>query len=308
MRCLSVRRGLPGPCLPWARLLSGPASAGPAAWEPAERPAAVCPAARSRAALALAALVLGCGAEEASRLSLPVHADARHIEVVETDRGYTVELAEARLALADLRFALAGEEHAASGWRVLHDWLVPAARAHPGHSSGGQVTGELLGQFVSRWLPESEAPLGLATLLEGDYESANFALGRAVREHGVGDGDPLLGHTALLRGAAVRGAERVSFMVLLDAPAGEALTGVPFDASIRADAPSAIGFELLPRDPFEGDTLFDGIDFARLARDAGGVVSITPDAADAEIAAAHERLLAQWVTPDHFRMLALPVE
>ena len=238
-------------------------------------------------------------------MSLLVRADARDIAGVETDRGYTVELAEARLALADLRFAVAGEEHAASGFRRLHDWLVPAAHAHPGHSSGGEVTGELLGQFVSRWLPANEAPLGWATLLEGDYESANFVFGRAVREQGVGDDDPLLGHTALLRGSAVRGAERVPFVVLLDAPEGDVLMGVPFDAGIRADVSSAIGFELLPRDPFERDTLFDGIDFARLARDASGVVSITADAGDPEIAAAYERLLATWVTPDHFRMLAL---
>lgn len=258
-------------------------------------------------ALACAALAVGCGAKEASRLTLPVRADA-HLEAVDTDRGYTVELAEARLSLADLRFAVGGEEHAASRWRALHDWLVPVAQAHPGHSSGGEVTGELLGQFVTSWLPVAEAPLGLATLLEGDYESASFAFGRALSARGPAAEGPSLGHTAVLRGTATRGAERRSFVIVLDVEAGQQLLGVPFDAGIRADAPTAIGFELLPRDPFERDTLFDGIDFARLARDPDGVVSITPDASDPELAAAYDRLLATFETPDHFRMLGMPVE
>ncbi len=258
--------------------------------------------------LASAALVAGCGAEEASRLMLPVHAGAHDIEAVETDRGYTIELAEARLALTDLRFAAAGEEHAASRWRVLHDWLVPVAQAHPGHTSGGEVMGELLGQFVTSWLPKTQAPLGLAMLLEGDYESASFAFGRALLEQGLAADDPLLGHTAVLRGLATRGAERRSFVAVLDAPVGQELIGVPFDAGIRADAANAIGFELLPRDPFERDTLFDGIDFARLARDGEGVVKIVSDASDPEVAVVYERLLAAFQTPDHFRMLGMSVE
>jgi hypothetical protein len=252
--------------------------------------------------------LVGCGAEEAYRVSLPVRADAHDIEVIETDRGYTIELSEARLAVADLQFAIAGEEHAASPWRTLHDWLVPVAHAHPGHSSGGDVTGELLGQFVIRWLPRAEAPLGLATLLEGDYQSANFAFARAVSEQGLPPDDVLLGHTAVLRGTATRGAERLAFVAVLDASDTEELVGVPFQADIRAGVPTVIGFELLPRDPFEGDTLFDGIDFVRLARDAGGVVNIMPGASDPEVAVAYERLLATFETPDHFRMQGAPAE
>jgi hypothetical protein len=261
-------------------------------------------AARVATALAL----LACGAEEPSRVSLPVRADARDIEVIETDRGYTIELSEARLAVADLQFAIAGEEHAASPWRTFHDWLVPVAHAHPGHSSGGDVTGELLGEFVIRWLPRAEAPLGLATLLEGDYQSANFAFVRAAAEEGLPADDALLGHTAVLRGTATRGADRLSFVAVLDAPDTEELVGVPFQADIRAGVPTVIGFELLPRDPFEGDTLFDGIDFVQLARDASGVVNIMPGASDAEVAVAYERLLTTFQTPDHFRMQGVPAE
>jgi hypothetical protein len=241
-------------------------------------------------------------------VSLPVRADAHDIEVIETDRGYTIELSEARLAVADLQFAIAGEEHAASPWRTLHDWLVPVAHAHPGHSSGGDVTGELLGDFVIHWLPRAEAPLGLATLLEGDYQSANFAFARAVPEQGLPADDALLGHTAVLRGTATRGAERLPFVAVLDASDTEELVGVPFQADIRAGVPTVIGFELLPRDPFEGDTLFDGIDFVRLARDADGVVNIMPGASDPEIAVAYERLLTTFQTPDHFRMQGVPAE
>jgi hypothetical protein len=260
-------------------------------------------------ALALGLLGLaGCSGEEATRVNLPVRVDARDLEPVDSDLVYTVELSEARLAVSDLKFAIAGEEHVQNGWQRLSDWLVPLAHAHPGHIVGGDVTGELLGHFVTSWLPEDSAPIGVATLLEGDYKSASFAFGRATAADGLPAGDPLLGHTALLRGTAPRGDVRREFLVVLDAPDGQELVGMPFDAGVRASEPLAIGFELLPIDPFERRTLFDNIDFAHLPVADDGLIHIVSASSDPTITAAHERLSLAFHGASHFRMSGVPLD
>jgi hypothetical protein len=254
----------------------------------------------------------GCSGEEATRVSVPVRVDARDLEPVESNRGYTIELSEARLVVTDLKFAIAGEEHARNGWQRLADWVVPVAHAHPGHFVGGDVTGELLGHFITSWLPEDSAPLGVATLLEGDYQSASFAFGRARVEDGLLAGDPLLGHTALLRGSATRGGVRREFLVVLDAGEGQELVGMPFDEGVRAGAPFALGFELLLIDPIERSTLLDDIDFARLPVADDGLVRIVSSAADAALdvalAAAHERVSLAFHGASHFRMSSVPLD
>lgn len=247
----------------------------------------------------------GCSGEEAARVSVPVRVDARDLQPLETDRGYRVELSEARLVARDLRFAVAGEEHASSG---LLDWLVPKAYAHPGHYVGGDVTGELLGQFVTSWLPEAQAPLGLATLLEGEYRSASFAFGRATASLGLATTDPLVGHSAVLRGSATRSGIRRAFLAVLDISPEYAPVGMPFAAGVSAEAPLAIGFELLPREPLEQGTLFDGIDFARLPTDADGVVTLSPASQNAALIGAYERLSEALRSPGHFRMQGLAPE
>lgn len=250
--------------------------------------------------------IWGCSGEEATSVNLPVRVDARDIEPVETDRGYTIELSEARLVATDLKFAVAGEEHARNGWQRVADWLVPVAHAHPGHFVGGDVTGELLGRFVTSWLPEDSAPLGVATLLEGNYRSASFAFGHATADDGLAADDPLLDHTGLLRGSATRGGVRREFLVVLDAGSGQELVGMPFDAGVRAGAPLAIGFELLPIDPVERATLFDAIDFATLPVADDGLVRIVGSASDAALAAAYERVSLAFHGASHFRMSSVP--
>jgi hypothetical protein len=238
---------------------------------------------------------------------LPVRVDARDLEPVETDRGYTIELSEARLVVTDLKFAIAGEEHAQNAWHRLADWLVPVAHAHPGHFVGGDVTGELLGHFITSWLPEDAAPLGVATLLEGNYRSASFAFGLATEDEGLSSDDPLLGHTAVLRGSATRGDVHREFLVVLDAGEEQELAGMPFDAGVRAGDPLAIGFELLPIDPIEHRSLFDEIDFARLPVE-GELVRIESGASDPALAAAYERVSLAFHGASHFRMSGVPLE
>lgn len=250
----------------------------------------------------------GCSGQEATRVNLPVRVDARDLAPFESGWAYTIELSEARLVVTDLKFAIAGEAHASRGWRRLSDWLVPVAHAHPGHFVGGDVTGELLGQFVTSWLPEDDAPLGVATLLEGDYRSASFAFGRATTAQDLAEDDPLLGHTALLRGFATRAGVRREFLITIDADEGQELVGLPFEAGVRAGEPLAIGFELLPIDPFELDTLFDGVDFARLPVAEDGLVRIERSASDPATLGAYERVSLAFQGASHFRMSGLPLE
>lgn len=256
----------------------------------------------SRSAVVFGLLCACAGGEEAARVELPLRADARHTEPVVTDLGYEIQLSEARLMLADLEFAIGGEAHAAGWLRRLGDAIVPPALAHPGHATGGEVTGELRGRFVASWLPESGTPLGMATLLTGDYESANFTLSRAGAADGLAPGDPLLGHTAILRGSATRSGARSEFVALLDGE-GE-LAGVPFAVPVRTGMAVTLGLELLPRDPFEGDTLFDGIDFEALGA-SGQVVDISRAGGDAATRS-HETLLERLSAPDHFRLSSMP--
>jgi hypothetical protein len=262
--------------------------------------------------LGLGMMGLGaCSGEEATRVNLPVRVGAPDLEPLETNRGYTIELSEARLVVTDLKFAVAGEEHARSGrqpsWQRVADWFVPLAHAHPGHFVGGDVTGELLGHFVTSWLPADAAPIGVATLLEGDYRSASFAFGRASAEDELASDDPLLGHSALLRGSAARADVRREFLVVLDAEEQE-LVGMPFEAGVRAGDPLAIGFELLPIDPIARGTLFDDIDFGRLPVAVDGRVRIVRAASDAALAAAYERVSLAFHSASHFRMRSVTLE
>jgi hypothetical protein len=249
----------------------------------------------------------GCSGQEATRVDLPVRVDASDLEPIDSNRGYTIQLSEARLVVTDLKFAIAGEEHARNGWHRVADWLVPVARAHPGHFVGGDVTGELLGHFITSWVPRDSAPIGVATLLEGDYRSASFAFGRAAAEDGLPGDDALLGHSALLRGSATRGDVRRDFLIVLDADDGQGVAGMPFDAGVRAGEPLAIGFELLPVDPIDRATLFDEIDFARLPLADDGVVRIVSSSSDAALAAAYERISAAFQAATHFRMAGVPL-
>ena len=67
-------------------------------------------------------------------------------------------------------------------------------------------------------------------------------------------------------------------------------------------------FELLPREPLEQGTLFDGIDFARLPTDADGVVTLSPASQNAALIGAYERLSEALRSPGHFRMQGLAPE
>lgn len=254
------------------------------------------------AGLAMVGASVACSdAQEAERVALPVVVDNSGMRPVQTDLGYDVTLNEARLVVDDLQFTIAGEAHAASVWQRLGDLMVPAAHAHPGHYQGGDVTGELPGHFILDLIAGNLAPLGLAELIVGDYHGSNFTFGRATAADGLPEGDRLLGHTAHLLGRATRDGDSHTFRVEIDAPLDRQLVGAPFDVAIGAQSQLTLGFELMTLDPLEGDTLFDGIDFAALPL-SDGHVELTATSGDSASVDAHDNLRRTLLTHDHFKI------
>jgi hypothetical protein len=249
--------------------------------------------------------LLGCSAsKEATSVDLPLYADASGISAVTTDLGYEVELTEARLALDNFQFAIAGEAHEASLWRRFSENLIATAWAHPGHFEGGDVTGELKGHFIVEWLPRGGSKLGEATMLTGQYKSVNFTYARATSDDGLDEDDALLGHTARLAGSAKKGSVSVEFIAILDSPEGRELSGVPFVDNISETSHDRLGFELLPLDPYEEDTLFDGLDFEALDTDGDGQLVIEETSSEEAIVDAYNQLRRTFQTHDHFLVKA----
>lgn len=246
------------------------------------------------------------GPEEAPRVELAVFADASGVTRVTNDLGYSIELSEARVVVENFAFSIAGEAHAASLWQRMASLFVPAVRAHPGHFQSGDITGELRGRFVVNFLPQDESEFGTATLLAGLYKSANFTFTRATLDDGVASDDPLLGHSAWLRGRATKGAAQIDFSVRIDSPVGRELIGIPFEYEVQDASRARLALRLLTQDPLEGDSLFDGLDFAALDADDDGVVELSEDADDAAIASAYLRLRRTFQTHDHFDVQGVP--
>jgi hypothetical protein len=192
---------------------------------------------------------------------------------------------------------------------MVSDFLVRPVHAHPGHYQGGDVTGELRGRFLVNWLPGGERELGSATLLVGSYKSANFIFALAGAEDGVAADDPLFGHTAVLRGRAMKGVSTVDFVAVIDSPEGRALVGAPFELEVKETSREELGIQLVTTDPLEGDSLLDGIDFSALDEDGDGQVSIDPSSSEATTVEAYNLLRRTFQTHDHFEVKAsLPTE
>ncbi len=255
------------------------------------------------ACLAGALLAQACSeAREATRVQIPVVAAPMTRGPVETNLGYRVELDRAQLVFENLQFAVGGEIEEAGLGRQLAEWLVPSAQAHPGHFSGGDVTGELPGRFVASWGEGAASPLGVATLLAGRYESASFTFARAGASDGLSPGDALFGHTARLSGRATRQGESTAFVALLDSPEARQLTGVPFELEVDASTRGDIALELLALDPYEADTLFDDIEFAELPAAGEGPLTLVPTPDDARMVDAYNTLRRSFQTHDHYAL------
>ncbi len=262
-----------------------------------------------RSAVALSLVVLAavsCSSpEEATQVNVPVVVDHTQVEPVTTDLDYEVEVSEAKIMAKDFTFALAGEIHSSTLLHRAYDWLVPTARAHPGHYQGGDITGEMPGRFLLDFLPGEETNLGQASLLVGSYHSANFVFTVASDED-VKEDDPLLGHSALLRGIATKDGKVVSFLALIDSPEDRQLTGIPFEYELEETSDVVLQIRLETVDELEGDTLFDGLDFLELDDDSDGEVEIVPGAESDGLLDAYNLLRRTLQTHDHFEIVAVP--
>ena len=231
----------------------------------------------------------GCSdTQEAVTVELPVAVAAAPLPAATTDLGYTVEVARLRVAVARVQFTIAGEQHDVAA-RV-------GPRPHPGHSAGGEVTGELPGEHVLVWDGAARPALGTGRLIAGAYRGANFALREAGGADELPAGDPLLGHTFHVEGTAARAGTTTPFDAVLDVAPGTEVIGAVFEHAVTAASTETLALTFHPTDPSEGDTAFDGIDFFALPA-AAGVLEIRPGSA------AHNILRRVLQTHDHYAVV-----
>ncbi len=224
-------------------------------------------------------VVLGLGlacapSQEAQRVQLEVEVDDAALVSGDNDLGWRIELGAARIAVMDVQFSILGEGHEASAW--LPSWVIGRAWAHPGHLSGGDVTGELGGAFILDWTGAGGMRLGTAELLTGGYQGLNFGFRAAAESDPLVADDPLLGHTAHFAGTASKAGQVVTFTAQVDIEAGTQMVGAPFELEVVPTSAAPVVLQLFPIDPIEGLSLFDGLDFAALDGDGDGVVAIVP--------------------------------
>ena len=221
----------------------------------------------------------GCGTtEQAETVELPVTTAASPIAAASTDLGYEVRVDSMRVAVTGIQFTIEGEQHEGS--------LVAP---HPGHSSGGEVTGELAGNFVLAWTGQAQPTLGMATLIAGDYHGANFSI-RAADASDVAAGDPLLGHAFHLTGTISRAGTTRPFDATLDVEPDTNVIGLPFEATITGRSTETLAIDFAALDAF------DGIDF--FAESATGSIAIRPGSTP------HNLIRRAIQTHDHYGVTA----
>jgi hypothetical protein len=230
--------------------------------------------------LLLPCALAACGldSEQAERVTVPIVVDGTGTGDFTNAEGYTIHFTTFRVAFDNVELTTGGEMHA-SLVRSLHDFFVPTAYAHPGHYAGGEITGEMDGRFVVDWLQDG-ASLGDATVLEGDYEGANFVF-TIAKEGDVTPDDPLLGHTMQIEGTATKDGETWTFRGFIDEEDGKRVVGLPIGDEYEGDAATPhlevragddleLGLQLIMVDPLEMDTAFDNLDFAAMDDDGDG--------------------------------------
>ena len=250
------------------------------------------------ACIALLAIICSPSGEEPQSVFLRVQAEGNGLQVVTNDHDWSVELSALRVAVRNIEFTIEGGTHARTPRRF--PLLPPRALAHPGHYAGGEVTGELSGEYLVDFFSPNPQILGEAELLPGDYNGINLYFRRTSESDGLEQDDPLLGHTAFMEGTASKADETVAFTAVVDAAEDTQMVGGPLELEVSADTSDTLVLSLYTLDPSESDTLFDGLDFALLDEDGDGVVEIEPGQT------AHNILMKTLIRHDHFGMEVRP--
>ncbi|MBT8494758.1 MAG: hypothetical protein KJO07_17005 [Deltaproteobacteria bacterium] len=244
-----------------------------------------------KTSLLMALLLAACsGGNESTTVDLQVVTAPLDTATVTTDLGFQITLSEARLTVADVLFTT-GENEQSLASRVW-EWIVPSAHAHPGHFGGGEVAGELLGNFTLDW-QDTAQPLGTATLITGPFTGVDFLLRRS--EDGE-LGDPAFdGHSFYAAGTAEKDGQSYPFTALVRFADGTAVIGAYFVAEIDDSSAGTLSLALSLQDSFEGDTLFDGVDFLALDGDEP-TIDIRPGSPE------HNRLDRVLQSHDHYQI------
>jgi len=198
--------------------------------------------------------LVGClESEEAKRVEIAVEVLPSLSAPVMSSSGFEVNITEASVVFRDFEFTIKGEEHAS-----LWDLLIPSAFAHPGHYSGGQVTGELPGAFEVDLLVGRE--LGMASLIVGTYEGANLSFGTLAEASG----------SLRIAGVATRDQDVVEFELDVEMEPTFQVIGIPFAAEIREKEDRTIYLRVLDHDGITG--IFDGLDLESRIGVEGSVI------------------------------------
>lgn len=239
--------------------------------------------------------LVGCtGSEEAVRVVLPVETSSAALAPVTTDLGYEVQVSEIRIAISTLQFTIEGEMHTDAAAKETPHVLPPP---HPGHSAGGEVTGELPGDFVVVWNGQAQPMLGNGTLIVGDYHGANFAFRAAGAGDSLPAGDPLVGHTFHIVGSVGKAGITKPFAAVLDVEPDTEVIGAVFDDVVTEASTETLALVFYPTDPYELDTPFDGVEFFQLPETAGAI-AIAPGST------AHNIIRRAITTHDHYAVVA----
>jgi len=229
--------------------------------------------------------LIGCSgsSEEAETVDLPVTTAGGAMETATTDLGYTIELSRVRIAVSQIQFTIEGELHEKPG----------GALPHPGHYAGGEVTGELPGDFVLEWNGAAQDDLGTATLITGDYRGANFLFRAAAAADGLDAADPMIGHAFHLTGTVSKDGITNDLDILIDTELDTAIVGAVFDDVIGSSTDQRLDIRFFPVDPYEAETAFDGVDFATLPL-VGNTVEVRPGTPE------HNIIRRTVTTHDHY--------
>ena len=224
--------------------------------------------------LLLLLVIAGCGGEsqEATRHSLEVVTDGSELGSFVTELGFEVELDSVEIAIERVEFTVGGEAHEDGVAQKMRRWLVPDALAHPNHSAGGEVAGEVAGPVLLRWRSGEIEVVGDGEFLSGQYAGYNLHLG-----DGLEGSDVAPGTMARLRGVARRDGEEVAFDLAVDTVDEATIYGGVFGGAIPGDGGQSVALQFMPVDSQSGRTFFDDIDLGKLPVNDQGLAEVRPN-------------------------------
>jgi hypothetical protein len=176
-------------------------------------------------------LVEACGGAGSSRrIRFAVEVSSLSATDLPNDHGYTVEIREAKLALAALQF-FAGDPLFAGTSSVDRSALrriaalaaTPLARAHPGHYQEGEAMAELNVQQTIDLLSPVPTALGQANGVTGRYGSLRLTLAPTAAQ----------APTISLGGVARKGESIVAFSA--DLVLSESIVGIAVEETLEGD-------------------------------------------------------------------------